>query len=60
MGPASLRVAGRRPGQDCGVPDPRAELSSVATALDELVGRLTSIAEAASDGPDDGLAGELF
>ena len=39
---------------------PRAELSSVATALDDLVGRLTAIAEGAADGPDDPLAGELF
>ena len=40
--------------------DPRAELSSVATALDELTRRLTGIAERLSAARDQSAAAELF
>lgn len=40
--------------------DPRAELSSVSTALDDLARRLTAIAEAAAGRGDEALAGELY
>lgn len=40
--------------------DPRAELSSVATALDELARRVTAIAEGMSRSRDENLAVELY
>jgi len=39
---------------------PTAELSSLATALDELAGRVTTIAETLSGGERDDVAVELF
>jgi hypothetical protein len=42
------------------MPDPRAELSSVATALDELARRVTAIAEGLSRSRDELLAVELY
>ena len=39
---------------------PTAELSSLATALDELAGRVTAIAERLSGGDRDDVAVELF
>lgn len=39
--------------------DPRPELSSVSTALDELTGRLSAMADAAAGG-DENMATELF
>lgn len=42
------------------MPAPVAELSSVATALDELTRRLVAIAEQAASDKDDEVAAELF
>ncbi|HVC70432.1 MAG TPA: hypothetical protein VNC61_09300 [Acidimicrobiales bacterium] len=42
------------------MPAPRAELSSVATALDELTRRLVAIADQAATDHDDETASELF
>lgn len=41
-------------------PDPGAQLSSMATALDDLASRLTALAEASSGTDDDWVAKELF
>lgn len=40
--------------------DPRAELSSLATALENLTERVTAIAETADRTADETLAGELY
>lgn len=40
--------------------DPRAELSSVTTSLDELTRRVATIAESAADDDTDPLAVELY
>jgi hypothetical protein len=42
------------------MPAPRAELSSLATALDELRGRVAALADEARAGRDDDTATELF
>jgi hypothetical protein len=42
------------------MPPPRAELSSVATALDELTRRVATIADQAASDHDDETASELF
>ena len=45
---------------DRAVPAPRAELSSVVTALDELIRRVGAIAEGSALSPEDDTATELF
>jgi hypothetical protein len=42
------------------VPSPHAELSSLASMLEDVAKRVTEMAESASGGPDDWLTAELF
>ncbi|HUY30222.1 MAG TPA: hypothetical protein VMV02_04425 [Acidimicrobiales bacterium] len=42
------------------MPPPTAELSSIATLLDQITVRVTAMAEAASSAHEDDLAAELF
>ena len=51
---------GARRGHDLGVTSPAAELSSLATALEELTRRVTAIAEGYARAKRDDLAGELY
>jgi hypothetical protein len=45
---------------DRAVPAPKAELSSVVTALDDLIRRVAAIADESATSPDDDTATELF
>lgn len=46
-------------GKDAGVPDPIAELSSVATVLDDLTSRVVTIADSYRGGERDDVATQL-